>query len=325
MKKVLGILLCMTLLLSSALLFGCAKNKETPLKLGLGVSTVVSATNATAEKDGVGQVNTTAAAVLIDNDGKVVKAFIDCTDNKLSYTAEGKAVTNESFKTKYELGYEYNMKKYGSAKEWFEQADAFCSLIVGKNVTEIKALVAAENKGSEEVINAGCTITVDEFVKAVEKAIANAVDSEATEKDTLKLGISTNQSVADATAEKNGSNQGETTFFAAAINADGKVVAATSDCVQVKFTFNSKGESTFDTAKTVSSKKEAGADYGMTKYGAAKEWFEQAAAFDAACVGKTVAEIKALMGADNKGVTDIQNAGCTILVDGFVKAASKIG
>lgn len=324
MKRILSFALCFTLILSAFALVSCGKKT---LKLGLGVTTSASATDATEDKNGAGQVTTTAAAVLVDDEGKIVKAFIDCSDNKAEYTAEGKAITAESFKTKYEMGNDYNMKAYGGAtKEWFEQADAFCALIVGKTADEVKALVAENAKGTDEVVNAGCTIYVSDFAVAVEKAINNAVASEATEKDKIKLGVSTNQSVSDATADKAGSNQLETTFFAAAVNADGKIVAATSDCVQVKFTFDDKGASTFSATKNVASKKEAGDNYNMKAYGgAAKEWYEQAAAFDAACLGKTAAEIKNLMGSDNKGGADLQTAGCTILVDGFVKAASKIG
>ena len=59
--------------------------------------------------------------------------------------------------------------------------------------------------------------------------------------------------------------------------------------------------------------------------GAAKEWYEQAAAFDAACIGKTAGEVAGLMAEDGKGNADLQAAGCTITVDSFVKAASKIG
>ncbi len=330
MKKIFSILICATLILSTLLIFGCGKKeepKEPTLKLGLGVYTSTQKTDATEDKNGNGQATITAAAVLVDAEGKIVKAFVDCADSNVEYTNEGKAVAASEFKTKYEKGDGYNMKTYGgAAKEWYEQADAFCSLIVGKTASEVKALVAEGNKGTQEVVNAGCTIYVAEFANAIEKAINNATDSNATKNDTIKLGVSTNQSTSDATEDKAGSNQIETTFFAAAVNAEGKVVAATSDCVQVKFTFDNKGVSTFDTAKAISSKKEAGDNYGMKAYGgSAKEWYEQAAAFDAACIGKTVTEIKALMGSDNKGVTDIQSAGCTILVDGFVKAASKIG
>jgi hypothetical protein len=172
---------------------------------------------------------------------------------------------------------------------------------------------------------------VHEFVQAIEKAYNNAVASDVTAEHTLKLGVSTAQSCKDATEEKDGQNQLETTFFAVAVDAEGKVVAATSDCVQVKFTFDATGASTYDLTKAVSSKKEAGANYGMSAYGTdlngdgtVKEWFEQAAAFDAACVGKTASEIASFMGDDNYGNADLQAAGCTILVDGFVKAASKL-
>lgn len=326
MKKFLSALLVLTLIASALIFSSCSQDK--PLKLGLGVYTTASATDATADKNGQGKATVTAAAVLVDDEGKIVKAVVDCADSAVSYTAEGKAVAASEFKTKYEQGKDYNMVAYGNAaKEWYEQADAFCALIVGKTAAEVKALVAEDNKGTQEVVTAGCTIYVAEFANAIEKAINNATASDATEKDTLKLGVSTAQTKADATVDKPGNSQLETTLFAAAVDADGKIVAASSDCVQVKFTFDNTGASTFDATKPIISKKEAGDSYNMKTYGnAAKEWYEQAAAFDAACVGKTVAEIKGLMVADtNKGNADLQAAGCTILVDGFVKAASKIG
>lgn len=325
MKKILSILLVSVMVLALFSFAGCKKDE--PLKLGLGVYTTVNATDASADKNGQGQATITAAAVLVDSQGKIVKAFIDCADNKVGYTAEGKAVTNQAFQTKYEAGKDYNMIAYGgSTKEWYEQADAFCALIVGKTVEEVKALVVNGDKGTDEVLNAGCTITIAEFVKAVEKAIANATESAATKNDTLKLGVSTVQTITDASADKNGTNKVETTFFAAAVDAEGKVVAASSDCVEVSFGFDKTGKSTFDASKEVLSKKEKGSNYGMVAYGGStKEWFEQAAAFDACCIGKTAKEIEGLMLSDSKGSADVQAAGCTIIVDGFVKAASKIG
>ena len=84
------------------------------------------------------------------------------------------------------------------------------------------------------------------------------------------------------------------------------------------------GASTLDTTKEVLSKKEQGDSYGMVAYGGAqKEWYEQAAAFDSVCVGKTAADIASFVGEDGRGVEEVQNAGCTIYVTGFVKAASK--
>ena len=341
MKKLLSVILTLTLILSALAFVGCGGDPtdtttttgdnnppagNATLKLGLGVYTEVSATNATEDKAGQGQATITAAAVLVDNDGKIVKAFVDCADNKVTYTAEGEAVAVSAFKTKYELGDSYNMVAYGNAtQEWYKQADAFCALIAGKTVAEVKALVVNDDKGTQDVINAGCTITIAEMVKAVEKAVANATESNATAADSIKLGVSTSQSTKNAIEDVIGYNQVETTFFAAAVNAEGKVVAASSDCVQVKFTFDATGASTFDATKAVSSKKDLGDSYNMVAYGGAtQEWYKQAAAFDAACLGKTVAEIAGLM-VNNYGTADLQAAGCTILVDGFVKAASKIG
>ena len=183
-------------------------------------------------------------------------------DNTVKYTADGKAVANDGFKTKGEQGKDYNMVTYGGAtKEWFEQAAAFETLVVGKTLSEIKALVAEGNKGNADVIAAGCTIMIHEFVGAIEKAFANLADSAATASSALKLGIHTEQSAKDATEEKEGQNQIETTVFAAAVDAAGKVMVAASDCVQVKFTFNATGASTFDTTKAVASKREQGANY----------------------------------------------------------------
>ena len=330
MKKLLTIALCILMVLTATLV-GCsntdAKNDAATVKFGAGlyVSTPTT-TDATEDNDGSGKVDVTVAAVTVDADGKIAACDLDTASNTVKFTADGKAVAGE-FKTKYEQGASYNMVSYGGAnREWFEQADAFEALIVGKTLDEIKALVAEGNKGTADVVTAGCTIMINEFVGAIEKAFANLTESAATASSALKLGMNVEQSTADATEEKDGSNQVETTVFAAAVDANGKVLTAASDCVQVKFTFDMTGVSTLDTTKAISSKRELGANYGMVNYGgAAKEWFEQADAFNALCVGKTASEITALCAADNYGTEEVKTAGCTILVNGLTKAAAKIG
>ena len=326
MKKTLVLVLCLILAIS-AMFAGCGNKKAETLKFGMGVySSTPTVTDATIDKDGSGKLDVTVAAVTVDGDGKIVSCALDTASNTVNFTAEGKAVASKEFKTKYEFGKDYNMVTYGGAKkEWFEQADAFEALVVGKTLDEVKALVSAENKGNDEVIKAGCTIMINEFVSAIEKAYKAAADSEVTAENTIKVTAATEQTCTDATADKDGSNKVSTTVFAAAVDADGKVVAAASDCVELAFSFDTKGKSTLDTTKAIVSKKDAGSDYGMVAYGGAKkEWFEQAAAFDAACIGKTASEIAGFVGEDGKGVADIQTAGCTIYVTGFVKAASKI-
>lgn len=328
MKKLICAILSVLMLLSCLTFVGCKDEEKPALKFGMGVFTDVSkASDADSDKNGEGKVAVTAAAITVDADGKVVACQLDTAENTVKYTAEGKAIANTEFKTKYEQGAAYNMVAYGgAAKEWFEQADAFEKVVVGKTLAEIKALVAEGDKGTADVVAAGCTIMIDEFVGAIEKAFANLADSSATADSTLKLGMFTEQSAKDATEEKAGQNQVETTAFAAAVGADGKVIVAASDCVQVKFTFDATGKSTYDLTKAASSKRELGANYGMVAYGGAKlEWFQQADAFNALCVGKTAAEIEALCASDNYGTDAVKAAGCTILVNGLAKAAAKIG
>lgn len=330
MKKAFILVLCLILAMAT-ILVGCeAKPQEAKaetLKFGYGVyASAPATTDATADKDGTGKVDVTIAAVTVDKDGKIVACALDTASNTVKFTADGKAVANTEFKTKYELGNDYNMVAYGNAtKEWFEQADAFETVVAGKTLAEVKALVAEDNKGNADVVAAGCTIMIHEFVAAIEKAYNAAADSAATAQNTVKVTAATEQTCTDATADKDGSNKVSVTVFAAAVDAEGKVVAAGSDCVEVTFTFGATGVSTLDTTKAVVSKKEQGTNYGMVAYGnATKEWFEQAAAFDAACIGKTATEIAGFVGEDGKATADIQAAGCTIYVTGFVKAAAKI-
>ena len=325
MKKFFCTVLCAAMLLSALTLTACGEAEA--LRIGLGVYTVTQTGDAVGDKDGSAQATITVAAVLVDEKGKIVKCFLDCADHTVKYTAEGKALANESFQTKYEQGDAYGMKAWGgAAKEWYEQADAFSSLVVGKTVDEVKALVASDHKGTADVIRAGCTIEVSAFALAIEKAVKDAAPSSAAANDTLKLGVFTEQTTVDATEDKPGQNQLETTLFAASVDKEGKITASRSDCVQIDFTFDANGASLFDAATGITSKREAGDAYGMKAWGgAAKEWYEQANTFDAACIGKRAGELFGLLGADGYGIADLQRAGCTIDVSAFVEAASKTG
>ena len=329
MKKVFSAVLSLLMLLSVISLAGCGKAET--LKFGMGIySYTEEATNADGDTNGEGEAIHTVAAVLLSADGKIVKCVIDTADVTVAYTSEGKAVASEEFKTKYELGSDYGMVAYGgAAKEWYEQVDAFVSVVEGKTIDEVKALVADGGKGTEDVITAGCTIGITDFIPALENAVKNATDSDATADDTLKLGVVSAAETKDATEEADGSNEVSTTVVAAVLK-DSKVVASSTDAVSAEFTFNAKGESTVAESGALTTKKQAGANYGMASYGTdlngdgtVKEWNEQAAAFDEALKGKTADEISALAVDTGYGVESLQTAGCTINVNDMVKAAVK--
>lgn len=335
MKKFLSIAIAIIMVAGVLFLVGCDKGPEgtdtdapATLKFGMGVvASYGEAKDASDEGNGEGEVVVSIASVLVDADGKIVKCVLDCADNKAQFTAEGTAVEAGEFKTKYELGDNYNMVAYGGAKaEWYAQADAFAGLVAGKTIDEVKALVAEDYKGTDEVVNAGCTIYVSDFVKSIEAAVANAADSKATADSTVKLGVVTSQTNSETKIEL------ATTVVATALDEESKVVVASTDAVSASFEFDEKGVCLTDTTAAIATKKALGADYGMasSEYaddlngdGVVKEWFEQGAAFDAALVGKNATEIGALAVETGYGAADLQTAGCTIHVGDMVKAAVK--
>lgn len=79
--------------------------------------------------------------------------------------------------SKQELGDAYGMKPAsGIGKEWFEQADALAAYCVGKTYDEVVAGLAMDEAGhaTDADLLTGCTMKVGGFVKALEKAYAQA-------------------------------------------------------------------------------------------------------------------------------------------------------
>ncbi len=328
MKKIFSIILSIAMILSVVSLTGCG----TTLKLGIGiVSYVDSITSADADTNGSGTNDTTVAAVLIDENGKIVKCAIDAVSNTMSFTSKGEYVTAEESKTKYELGADYGMIAYGGAeKEWFEQVDAFVALVEGKTLKEVQALVATDGKGTDEVITAGCTIYITDFITALEKAVTTAKECGASSKDDLNIGIvSTQTGCQNATEEAAGINEIDITISAVALK-NGKATAIITDALAATINFDIKGISTSTVKYDVTTKLEIGDKYNMAQYGqdlngdgVVKEWYDQAAAFNSAVLGKDADGISALATSDGYGTEDLQTAGCTINIADMVKAAVK--
>ena len=324
MKKILSLSLVLLMMFSVFSLAGCGKAE--PLKMGLGITAQISEIkNADGETNGSADSVATAAAVLLDKDGKIVKCAIDTANNALAFTSDGKAVVAGELLTKGEKGDNYGMKAYGGAKkEWYEQKDAFISVVIGKTIDEVKAL-EKDGKGTDEVVNAGCTIKVSEFIPALEEAVKNATESEATADDTLQVGIVTSQSdKKDAVDDAKGLNEFSLTIVAAATDADKKVTASKTDALSFAVEFDTKGVSETEFGKDIATKRDAGDNYGMVAYGGAKkEWYAQADAFDAQILGKTVDDVTALADNTGKAGDDLVTAGCTINVADMIKAAVK--
>ncbi len=335
MKKIIISLLCLAALPCFSLA-SCGKKSE-EARFGMGIySYYSSADDASEEKDGSAAALHTVAAVLIDKNGKILDIDLDAAECTGEYNVHGSFIEKEKFSTKKELGDSYGMSKYGTDRddngkvlEWDEQAEAFENTVKGKTLEQVKALVS-DSYGTEEVIKAGCTIAVSDFVKAIEKAFANARPY-TEHADEVELGIVSVQSdCKNASEEADGINNIETYFAAALKDHDDKVVALALDAAEAEMKFDMHGKALTSTSDTIPTKNELGANYGMAKYGTDTngdgkilEWFEQADVFASYCKGKTAAQISGLIYKDGYAIPDIQAAGCTIYISDMAKAAVK--
>ena len=133
------------------------------------------------------------------------------------------------------------------------------------------------------------------------------------------VGIITSVSGSKDAGEKDGVAAADTTIAAVTVDEAGKIVSCAIDVAEAKVNFDAEGKLTTDPATEFQSKQELGEAYGMKEFsGIGKEWNEQADAFAAYCVGKTVDEVTGIA-ADDVDLT----ASCTIHIDGFQAAVAK--
>jgi hypothetical protein len=325
MKRLFAVLLAVSMILSMAVLSSCGGKN---VKMGLGVVSTITKLDADGDSDGKVDTAYTFAAVLVDAKGKILNVKIDAIDVSVGFDSDGKIKTAENFNTKNEKGKDYGMVAYGGAtKEWFEQADAFAAACKGKTLDEVKALAASDGKAGDELVKAGCTINVADFVKATEKAVKGAKDSEASAKSELSIGVVSNQSSKkDASDEGLGVAEITTNVVAVAKNGD-KVAASLMECAVVNSGINEDG-TVSGTKETL--KYELGSDYNMASYGqdlngdgTVKEYNEQIDVLTAAMAGKTASEIEAIAASNGYGNEDVQKAGCTINIGDLVAATLK--
>ena len=309
----------------SLVLFIFLDSTHETYSFGVGIiSERGSIADASAEKDGSAQSLVTVAAVVINKDFEVVRCIIDCADSTVNFTKDGKAVEGAEHKTKREKGDSYNMVTYGNAiAEWYAQADSFQKTIQGKTLDEIKALVSENGKGSQEVIDAGCTIVISDFVRAVEAAFNNARPTDLKAEPNLNIGFVTTQRNTHSTGNSNGSIVLSTTIVAVTLEEGNKVSRSFTDTVEFEYLFDSSGKCHTQSGE-VTSKHQKGDSINMVENaGAVAEWYKQADAFSSTLVGKDASQIRGLLAENGKGSQEVIDAGCTIYVSDFVKAAVK--
>ncbi len=178
MKKLLSLTLALVLVLSVFAIASAEGNKH-----GLGMVTKIgSIADATAEKAGAAQVNTTVCSVVLDAEGKIVSVIWDVQQTKIQFSLEGKPVDlPEAPLTKLEKGEAYGMRKASEiGKEWFEQIAAFGEYVTGKTVEEVLSIPVYERDANHkevpevEELKASVTVTVGDYLASLKKAAENA-------------------------------------------------------------------------------------------------------------------------------------------------------
>lgn len=290
--------------------------KDDAWKTGLAIRTETEA------GDKSGKIHSIAAAVLLDEDGRIVQVVLDELEGKISTTEAGAVTVAEDLRTKRQKGDEdYPLSAVSSiGKSWAEQADAFGEYLMGMTADEVSRLSTdADGYAKDADLLSGCTIKVDGYREAVEAACAQAQAMGAAEGDSLALGIETTDAstTLQATSDKNAMPQLDVTAAALTVNGSGRVTSAVCDMAEPSLKVDAKGMVSGE--GEVKSKHVLGDDYGMRKASAlGKEWYEHSDGFAGYLKGKTAEEIEKIP--DDGSDADLASM-CTIDITDLQKAA----
>ena len=277
-------------------------------KLGMGI--VVELPKYAFDSD---YINSTVAAVVLDEDGVIVACRIDMMRNNINLGSDGQVSVPELYETRMELGERDMLHIYGASMDWnndgrvlpwYQQVQAFEAYVVGKTAEEVMNMPTQTVEGSgyiisdaPELLSAGCTLQIVTFKEAVYKACVDEQGMTFETSDNFTLGVAIN-SYNDQIINATSVNSGKAyvfSDFAASVVADGKILASLNDATQPRIDFDYYGNRDSRFAGTKRELKEA---YNMTKYGSdwngdgkVLEWYLQSQAFSFHVVGMTGEEV----------------------------------
>lgn len=334
MKK---IMLLLSLALTFNIISGCrfSEKKDQPIipagsvKTGFAVISSTEKSTQAAEGGGAAQADSTFVAVTVNNDGRIIKCFIDGVQTKINFNSSGKITTSldTTVRSKLELGDEYGMRKASPiGKEWNEQIMVLSDYVQGKTVAEIRGISLNEKKfPTDQELASSVTIAIMGYIDAIEKAVDNAQEMGAAEGDKLGVGTVTSINKSKNASDTEGQAQAYSNYAAVTFDADGRITSCIIDGSQTDVNFDSRGRITSDLAKYHQTKNELGRDYGMHKVSPiGKEWNEQADTLSKYVVGKTVEEVKAIS-VNEKTVPQVDEltSSVTMSIGEYLKAIEK--
>ena len=331
MKKIIALILVLTLSVFAFAACGKKNNNETPDNNQGNTNTDNNNEQTPAEKtytlsivtdEGLktvskGGATVIALALVYDAEGKIVAARFDSVQPKFALNGEKTdMVAVNRVDTKVELGDAYT----GMSDSWANEAAAFEAFLVGKTAAEVAALQFVVD-GNDAGLVAGCTMksSMPTFQTLVAKAFAYERNVTFKTAETVTLGLAIDTKVSGSVAEG-----GKVAFDCAAVAvAGGKVVASMIDSAEATYTLeltegtdksgNPTVSLTVTLKKYAGTKNEQGDAYDSFSPMASGRWYQQAQAFANTAVGKTVAELADLS-------TDKIEGSCSIYTGGY-KAA----
>lgn len=230
MKKTVSLVLALLMLVAVLSVAGCKPART--VKLGLGsVTSIARSKDATAEAPATAQADTTIVAVILGKDGKIINVSIDAAQTKVAFDADMKVASDKeaAIESKKELGFYYGMGASSPiGKEWHEQVAALEEWMIGKTVKEVKNMKLTD-RGNPDVpeLTSSVTISVQDFIAALDKAAANTVAV----KNYSTMGLGIISSIAgskDATETATAQAQVDTNMSATAFDKNGKSSAQLS-------------------------------------------------------------------------------------------------
>ena len=287
-------------------------------RTGLGILTEAS------DQERAGKIDTIAAAVLLDAEGRVADVMLDEVEISVTGDSTGKVTMPTDDRTKRQKGDDYPLAAVSSLKKgWAEQADAFGDWLEGKTPDEVKKLKTdADGKATDADLLSGCTIAVDRYRDAVVRACENAQVLGAARGDTVKLGVEVAEMPQGlvGTDDKDAQVQAKITLAVVTMDENARVTSAIGDMTEPELTVSADGTVSAP-REPVYTKNELGDRYGMRSASAlGKEWYEHSAGWCGYLKGKNAVEIGKLS-AD--GTDADLKALCTISVTDLQKAVLK--
>lgn len=309
MKKMMKLLVAITLTLGLLVACGGGSEKGSTIKMGVASTQGVKETR-NADEDKVEFTTTVVGVALVED--KV--AYISIDESQQFAEGDGTVTTMTAEVTKKLKGSDYGMldasKAAGLGKEWDEQIIGIEEALVGKTLDEVKAYF-----GGEEILSTA-TITVDHIEETVVKAINAATEV----KNVAKVGLGYRVDV--SVGKESIDPQSVLEYAMVAFDTDGKIIEAHLDNAQEKAEYAEGTWTLINLGKTKDELQEA---YNMIVASPiGKEWFEQNDAFMEYVKGKTVEEVLAV---EDPTENDDLKTSVTMHIDGpqaAIKMASEV-